>query len=486
MSSVRRSLAMSFAGRYAVLPVTLISYVVIARLLTPEEIGIYSVAAALIGLAQVFREFGTGSYLIQVKELEADHIRSAFGVSLFLGVALFVAFTAGAPLVGRFYSDQRIVSVVRIIAINFLLLPFGSISLSLLRREMQFGRVAIANSCAAVFGMITTVGLAWWGFGSSSLAWGAITTNAITGMAAWLLRSDRRLHLPGLRRWRSIVGFGGRSAFAAVVTSIAMDTNDLAVGRILGFTAVAMLSRAQGVMNLFHQQLMSAVQAVAYPAFARAHRDGENMEAHFVLSVTNLTVFAWPFYGMAALFPLEILRLAFGPQWTAASPLVPVFCAAGAIAATFSLINPWMLAAGRIDLVMRGELIVQPTRVALIVAAALIFRNLIACAAAFLVAFSIAMVVFYAIKSHSMKTDIRALGAGLCKSALVSLVSLAVPALVAFFFGLDRVEPLDTGIVVAACVVACAAWIAAVVAFKHPIAQEPAFRRVIVKPLLGR
>lgn len=486
MPSVRRSLAVSFAGRYALFPLTLVSYVVVARLLTPEQIGIYSVAAALIGLAQVFRDFGTGSFLIQQKKLSENDIRSALGVSLFLGGGLFVIFAVGAPLAGSFYKNAQIVPIVKLIAINFLLLPFCSISLSLLRREMLFGRIAIANACGGVLGVTTTLGLAWYGMGPASLAWGAIVTNTFTGLTAWLLRTERRLLLPNLSEWRSILRFGGQNTFSAVVTSIAMDMNDLAVGRILGFAPVAMLSRAQGVMNLFHQQFMGAIHAVAYPAFARAHREGGDMEKNFVASVTNLTVFAWPFYGMAALYPLEILRLAFGPQWDAAAPLVPVFCAAGAIAAMFTLINPWMLAAGRVDLVTRGELIVQPLRAAIIVAAAFIFRSLMAVAFGFLLAFAVAFIVFYVIKTRSLTTNVGALRDGFYKSAIVSLASLAVPTAIAIYFGLGRTEPVSLSVSAGSATAALIVWIIAVHAFRHPIAREPVLRRFVERFALGQ
>ena len=42
---------------------------IISRLLTPAQTGIYSVAAVLLGVAQVLRDFGAGQYLVQEREL---------------------------------------------------------------------------------------------------------------------------------------------------------------------------------------------------------------------------------------------------------------------------------------------------------------------------------------------------------------------------------------------------------------------------------
>ena len=130
MPSVYRSLVFSFIEKFSLIGITLFSYILIARLLTPEEIGIYSVAAALIAIAQVVREFGVGNYLIQEKDITKQHIQTAFGVSLMIGALLFIIAFFTSPYVGSFYKDDRMVVIVRIISLNFLIMPFCSISIA--------------------------------------------------------------------------------------------------------------------------------------------------------------------------------------------------------------------------------------------------------------------------------------------------------------------------------------------------------------------
>lgn len=477
MTSVRRALAISFLEKYALIALTLVSYILIARLLTPEEIGIYSVATALIGIAQVVRDFGIGNYLVQEKELTEAKIRTAFGLSLLIGGSMFLLFALGAPFAGQFYADERMTSIVRIIALNFLILPFCSISMSLLRRDMQFVRLMYVNFAAAIAGFIVTIGLALNQFGPQSLAWGAICGNIVTGMGAWFAQKDRKLLLPGFSEWRTVASFGGQSSLAGVVTSIAMDINDLVVGKVLGFAPVAILSRAQGLMNLFHRDMMGAVRNVAFPAFAKAHRDGEPIEPRFIASVTNVTAFAWPFYGFIALFPLEILRLMFGSQWDAATPLVPFFALAGSFAATFSLIPSVILALGRVDLTLRAELIVQPIRIVIIVTAALVYKTLIACAIAFLIAFLIATPIFFLIKSQCIPNDWRGLLSGMRRSLLLTVVTLMPSFAVSIINDPLRPEPVSLTLFIAICIITLIFWLIAIRISKHPIATDPLFMK---------
>lgn len=478
MTSVRRALALSFIEKYALIGLSLVSYVVIARLLTPEQIGIYSVAMAFIGVAQVIRDFGIGNFLIQQKNLSESHIGTALGVSLLLGGGMFLLFAIASSFIGEFYRDERMTAIVRIVALNFLIIPFCSISMSLLRRNMEFGRLMVVNVVAAVLSLALTLILAWCGYGPQSLAWGAIASNAIGGIGAWIARKERAFIRPSLTQWREIVSFGGQSTLAGIVTSVAMDINDLVVGRVMGFTPVAILSRAQGLMNLCHRDLMSAVRNVAFPTFAKAHRNGEAVEPLYVASITVVTAFAWPFYGLIALYPIEILRIFFGIQWDSAAPLVPIFALAGACSATFSLIPSVIMAVGRIELVTRAELIFQPIRIFMIVGAVLIFRSLEACALAFCLSFAIGVPLFYSVKELGLKNNIPELMSGLRKSALVTLVSLSVAIVCSIAIGLNREVPLGFVQFALICAISLIFWVAGIILLKHPVSIDPLFRRI--------
>ena len=478
MTSIRRALALSVSERYVLMALALTSNVLIARLLTPAEIGLYSVSVAVIGLAQVVRDFGIGSFLIQQKDLHLGHVRTAFGVSLVIGASLFAAVFMAAPLAADFYSDPRIATTLRISALNFLVLPFCTISLSLLRRDMQFGRIAMVTLGSSLIGFAATIGLVASGFGPNGLALGSVVSNVATGGGAWLARRGASLVWPSFSEWRAVLGFGGQSAVANVVTSIAVDINDLALGKILGFAQVAMFSRGQGLMNLFHRDLMGAIRGVAYPSYARAHREGVALEPQWSASVGALTALAWPFYGFASLFSLEMMRLLFGPQWDEAARLVPFFCIAGAFAATSNLIFASLLALGRIDLVTKAELTYQPLRAAFIVGVAVVFQSLFSCAFAFMIILSAHTPYAFWVKSKCLPTNWATLRAQLRASASVTLLTLALPAIWAWHHGLSRTEPMPLWQFFMTCVASLVLWVVAVQVSRHPLADDPLFLRL--------
>ncbi len=475
MSTVRRSLGFAFLERYLLIGLQLVSFTMLARLLTPQQIGLYSVSMALISMAQVVRDFGLANYLIQRKDLGREDIGSALGVSLLLGGGLFLAVNLAAAWIGEFYRDASLVGIVRIISLNFLILPFNSISIALLRREMRFDHLMRINVAAAVVATSTTLSLAWAGFGSISLAWGEIGASLTMAVGVTLAGAWARLARPQLRRWREILRFGGPVTAANVVTSLSMDINDLAVGKLLDFSQVAIASRAQGLMNLFHRDIMGTVRAVAYPAFARAHRehdaDPAALEQRYVQSLTAVSALAWPFYGFVGLFSLEVLRLMFGPQWDASAPLVPIYCLAGAVSVLNSLIPTVMLAAGHAKLVASADLFIQPVKALLLIAVIWHWRALEPLALGFLAMAVIAVPYFYAFKQRCLPSDFRGTARALGRNAFLAALSLAPSAVIAALLR-PAGGALNLPTWLACAALTCAIWLLGLRLLRHPLHTE--------------
>lgn len=478
MTAVRAALLWSLVERYLLIALALANNIILARLLTPEEIGIYSVSLALIGVAQVVREFGIGAFLVQEKQLTDDHISTAFGISLVIGVTLYLIVTLIAPALSSFYGERTMVVTLRIVAINFLVLPFCSISVALLRRDMQFKRLMYVAMGATSAGTATTLGLAWFGVGANSMAIGSIATNAFTGLGAWLARSDRSLLMPRFTSWRKIASFGVQSSLANAVNSLAMDANDLVLGKVLGFAPVAVMSRAQGLVNLFQRDIMDAVRNVAFPAFAQSARNGEDLEPKYIKATSIVCLISWPFYGFVALFPLEILRMMFGLQWDAAAPLVRWIAFGAAFGSTASLVNSVMLGAGRIDLVTKGSLIFSPLRAFVVVVAAITTESLQVVAAALAFSYALYLPIAYSLKGRCLANDYRSLMKSLVRSGSITALALSGPFAIAVLAGLDRVNPVSLGYFFLAGILLLFVWLIGVYLLDHPIKADPIFSRV--------
>src|SRR5262245_52129643 len=136
--SLRRSIIFAFLGRYSDTMIATVSTIVLARLLTPEEIGAFSIAAAAMAITGGLREFGLGNYLLQSKELPAERLSTIFWLGLLISIAMALLMVAFASVIASIYSDQRIQYLVYVLSIGFVVSPFSTPVLGRLKRELDF------------------------------------------------------------------------------------------------------------------------------------------------------------------------------------------------------------------------------------------------------------------------------------------------------------------------------------------------------------
>src|SRR5690554_7299878 len=87
-SSIRRAVLYSSVTRYSMRFMGLFSTMIIARLLTPEEIGTFAIASAIVMVMSEFRLLGAGAYLVREQELTEEKIRSATGLTVLISWGL--------------------------------------------------------------------------------------------------------------------------------------------------------------------------------------------------------------------------------------------------------------------------------------------------------------------------------------------------------------------------------------------------------------
>ena len=273
MSATRISLLFSFAEKYTLLLLGIGGGMVIARLLTPAELGVFSVGAVLVGLAQVVRDFGVGQYLVQERALDTAKMRAALGTALLVAWLLAALVLLGAGPVALFYREPRLRDVLQLLSINFLLIPFSSMTLPYLRRQMRFAAIYAINTANSAVNLLVSVGLALLGFGYLSLAWASVAGTAAALLVSLWLRPSELPWVPSWRGMRAILSFGALSTGGGIVDEAGVAAPDLIIGKVLDVAAVGIFSKALGLLGVFNQAITSAVSPVVFPLFAaRARR----------------------------------------------------------------------------------------------------------------------------------------------------------------------------------------------------------------------
>lgn len=365
MSSIRRSFGLSAASKYTQLLLFLGSNIALARLLTPEQIGLYGIAAVFAGIAQTFRDMGIGSYLVREPELDNAKIRVAFTLmtvaSWFLGGVLFLAAVPLAAL----YDQPSLAWVIQIQCLCFIMVPFGAIGLNLLRRDFRFGAFYFVNVAAAIMHVVTAIGLAYAGFGADSLAWAAVAAMVTTSVGAALAHGGPVVYHPTLKGAKLVMSFGGYVSASRVLGTLNKDIPELLVAKFLGMAPLAFFSKAQLPSTTFSDFVMGALNPVLLPAFSQKHQDN-GIESSLRHGVACLTAAVIPPLVLLACLAEWVVMLLFGPQWGPAVVPMQVLALATGVWSLTALLPTVLTAVGQPKALMTGQLVAVPARIGLV------------------------------------------------------------------------------------------------------------------------
>jgi len=460
----RRSFVVSFAEKYILLVLNTAGAMVLARLLTPAEVGLYAIGAVLAGLLQVLRDFGVGAYLVQQPQLTPANLRAALTVNLLVGWTLAAAVFGSGPVVASFYGEPQLQTVVQLLAVNFLLLPFSALVLPCLRRQLRFGAIFLINVTQTAAQLACAVWLAWRGFGHLSLVWGAVAGTVAALLASAACRPRMLPWLPGWRGVGAIWRFGAVSTGGTVIDEAGVAAPDLIIGKLIGVAEVGLFGKAMGVINVFNQLVTAAVSPVIFPLYSAQARAGADLQAMYLRTASYVTALAWPFFGFVALLAPSIVRALYGDQWHAAVPLIRVICLGSALYSMFSMARYLFVAMGEVGAQARLDAMAVPVRIAALVLAAPFGVVAVAWAV-------VAGAVFRSWLTYRVLRRLNGLRAGqlvvaVRKSALVAVCSLAGALLVPGWCD-GMAQQLLAGAAGTLLL-----WLAAVLLFDHDLAAE--------------
>lgn len=466
--SVRRALVWSFAERYSSLVVTMASTMILARLLTPAQVGVFSLCASVTAVAGILRDFGVSEYLNQEKDLTDDKLRAAFGVAIAIAWSIGLLVFLSRHLVANFYGEPGVADLLAVLSLNFLILPFASPAFALLAREMAFRKIFVVQIVSNTVQSVVAVTLAYRGYGYMSLAWAPVAGIAVQTVLVAYFRPRESFLLPGFKEARQVLRYGTMFVTSRFIETFTRNAHEFIIAKQVGFAAVGLFSRAFGLIELFNSNVTSAVMRVASPSFATDHRAGIPLAGAFARGTAIFTSIAFPFLGFIALMAPEIIRVMFGHQWDAAAPLARILAVA---LVPFYLIGlaPHLLAAtGHVNRRLQISLWFSPVHLLGVLAAS--FISLEAVASVWAVSNTVMLVMYMVHLRAVLHASPRELFMPSLRSVLVALISVSAQAATLYLCRRYGAPELVSLIVVAA--VAACSWLLAVKLSRHPVYAE--------------
>ena len=340
------------------------SLMIMARILDPKDYGLVGMVTAVIGVFNVFRDFGLSAAAVQRSTVKEEQISTLFWINLAVGVFLGLLSLALAPFVVSFYREPRLFGVTAALATGFLFNAVGVQHSAILERQMRFTTLSIIDVTSLVVSAAVGIGMATHGFGYWALVATTITAPLVYSMCVWVAtgwvpgRPHRQVGI------RSMVRFGGTLTMNGLVMYFASNFEKVLLGRFWGVDAIGIYGRAYQLINIPTDNLNSAAGGVAFAGLSRVQDDPSRFRSYFLKGYSLVLSLTVPIAFACALFSDDIIFVFLGPKWKSAAA---IFRLLAPTTLAFAVLNPlgWLLSS--LGLVGRGlkmALVLAPVMIA--------------------------------------------------------------------------------------------------------------------------
>ena len=324
-----RSVLWSAAGTSGNQLATLVVFVMLSRLLTPDEFGVIALASVFTVLLRLIAEQGFADAIVQQPALESEHLDTAFWVGVGVGGVLAGLLAAASPFIARLVDNPDIAPVLATLSVILLISSFKSVQRAILMRNLQFKTLTSRDLVAVLVGGTLAVVAALRGFGIWSLVVQLVATEVAAVILLWRSTDWRPRVRFSRRHFVQLFAFGSSVVGFRLLRFVNTRIDNLIVGVYLGTTALGFYLVAYRLLEIMIMVTTSIIGAVSFPLFSRIQADRSRVQTAYYTSIGLTSAVAFPaFVGLIVVAP-EVVRLVFGGQWDSSVPTMRVLAVAG-------------------------------------------------------------------------------------------------------------------------------------------------------------
>ena len=328
---------------------------IVARLLSPSDYGLFAMALAVIAFLELFQEFGLGVAIIQKPDLSREQLNAVFWISTGSSALLAGIAYAASGFAARFYHEPRLATIIPILGLTFLINALGMIPFNLLTKDINFRLRSLAEGAAAVGAAGVSLALAATGGGVWALVMGNLVRCLVLNAGSIIACR----WFPGFRASFAGVGevlrFGLRVAGTGALNTLSNAVNTSIIARILGGANLGYYTMAEslGRGNPLHKISTSVITQLALPIFSKLQREEEELRYYLLKVSKYLALMAFPLQIGMALTASDLVDVLLSAKWHPIVPVLQAFAVGGVLWILPLPSFPLLTARGKVEYVFR-------------------------------------------------------------------------------------------------------------------------------------
>ena len=411
--------------------------ILLARLLSPGDYGLFSMAMVVIHSLELFQEMGLGVAIVQRQNMSRKQINALFWIMFGASVAIATVAWLVADWAAWYLGEPKVTWLVRALAITTVINSFGTVPYNLLTREIDFRGRSIADVVGVLVQVTVPLPLAYMGYGVWALVAGQLARAAVRNTAMMVFSGWVPSLAVSFNGIPDVLRFGFRVAGASWLGSMGGVINSSVMAKSFVPAELGLFGMARSLgLEAPHKLYTSVINQLSLPIFSKLQNDQAELRRSFLKMTKYLAIVAVPLQVGMALVSTDLVVVVLTEKWQAVANLVPFFAVGGIFYTLILPAGPVLTARGRAQTLFRLGVFTTVTMVAAIFIGSSF--GMVAVVQAWLLAYLAHRLVLVTLAMREIGLDLRAYMA--CLSGAILAAGAMTVVIVAVRFAIPLPE----------------------------------------------
>lgn len=319
-ASIAKGAVWMVALRFCVKGISIVSIMILARLLSPADFGLMALATSIFMMVELVRAFGFSTALIQKQDAGRAHYDTAWTMQIIFALLSSSLLLAVSGIAADYYDDNRLIAILQVLAVIIVINGFNNIGVVEFRKQMTFNREFKYQLLIKLSGFFVTIPLAWYLQSYWALLMGMLSGKIVSLILSYVMQNYRPKIT--LVEWRSLLGFSSWLLFNNILFFINNYSHNFVLGKLSGANVLGIYSISNEVATMTTNEMVAPINAAAYPGYAKIAHDKEKLKQSYLKVLSSIILIAIPSaLGITAIAPIFVPVL-LGDKWLEAIPVI--------------------------------------------------------------------------------------------------------------------------------------------------------------------
>ncbi len=317
--------------------------VILARILTPTQFGVFGIATIVLSFLEILTETGINIFLIQEKDIDR-FINSAWIISILRGFILTLLIIVFSPILISFFKMPDLHRFLILISAIPFVRGFINPSSIKFQKELKFNNEFYLRTAIYLFDSLVSIILALAIRDAIAFVWGLMAGAMLEVILSFALFKPRPTIKFEFTTIKTIIHNGKWVTAYGIFDYVSQNADNIVVGKILGPSLLGIYEMGYNISTLPISEISDVVNKVVFPVYSKISDDRMRLLKAFkkTILITSIPVILLSF--AIYFLPKVVIDIVLGPKWESVSTILKILTLYGMLRAISGISSALFLA----------------------------------------------------------------------------------------------------------------------------------------------